>query len=341
MKPLSRAFALAAAICATAFSQSVSAQTLLRYSNWLPAGHPLRVQVMDPWAEDVAKATSGRVRIEPLPKVVGTVAGQFDVIRDGLADVALFVPSYQPGKFEVTELMELPFLADKAAIRSPASWRFFQKHLAQQDEYKGIHVLSLFTGPALQFYTAKKQVRTVDDLQGLKLRSPNQTVSQGLTLLGATPVLKPATEVYELVSGGVLDGGAMTVGDVQSFKLVSLMPKVSLVSGGFTATVIVLAINPAKWASLSKADQDAIAAVSGEKVARAVGVSYDAAEIESLEATRKAGGTVEQLSPAVVEAMKQRLAPIEQSVMEKARKRGVKDPAELMKALKAEIASGR
>ena len=288
----------------------------------------------------MAKATSGRVRIESLPKVVGTVPGQFDVVRDGLADVALFVPSYTPGKFEVTELMELPFLADKASVRSPASYRFFQKHLAQQDEYKGIHVLSLFTGPALQFYTAKKSIRSIEDLQGLKLRSPNPTVSQGLTLLGATPVLKPATEVYELVSSGVLDGGAMTIGDVQSFKLVSLMPKVSLVSGGFTSTVIVLAVNPAKWATLSKADQDAIAAVSGEKVARAVGTSYDAVELESLEATRKAGGTIEQLSPAVVEAMKQRMAPIEQSVHEKARKRGVKDPAELMKALKAEIAAG-
>ena len=50
MKPFTRALALAAAICGIAISQGVSAQTVLRYSNWLPAGHPLRTQVMDPWA---------------------------------------------------------------------------------------------------------------------------------------------------------------------------------------------------------------------------------------------------------------------------------------------------
>lgn len=341
MNPIRRTVAAA---CAGALlllaAQGAAAQTTLRYSNWLPVGHPLRTQVMEPWAQEVEKATQGRVRIDVAPKVVGTVPGQYDVIRDGLADVALFVPSYTAGKFELTEMMELPFLADKAVIRSPASFRFYQKHLAALDEYKGVRVLSLFTGPALHIYTAKRPIRSIDDLSGAKLRSPNAAVSQGLTLLNATPVLKPATEIYELVSGGVLDGAVTTISDVQSFKLTGLLSKAHVVSGGYTATVIVLGINPAKWATLFKADQDAVAAVSGEKLARAVGAAFDAAEADSLEATRKAGGTVETLAPALVAAMKERSAPLEKSTLDKARKHGVKDPAVLLDALKTEIAAG-
>ena len=329
-----------AALCAlvTGLALPAFGQTVLRYSNWLPAGHPLRTQVMDPWAEDVARATQGRVKVDASPKVIGTVAGQFDAVTDGLADVVLFVPSYSAGRFELTELMELPFLAEKAAVRSPATYRFYTEHMAKYDEYKGSVVLSVFTGPALHVSTAKRPIRSIEDFQGLKLRSPSPTSSQVITLLGGTPVLKPATEIYEMVSSGVLDGAVFTIPDALSFKLTSLLPHVYLTPGGLGATVIVLAINPAKWKTLGEADQKAIMSVSGEKVARAVGTSYDIVEAESLDATRKAGGTVETFNPAMVAAMKQRLAPIEQAAIDKARKKGVADPVALIAALRAEVA---
>lgn len=338
MKAFLRATLTAGAfVAAASWSPIASAQTVLRYSNWLPVGHPLRAQVMEPWSDEVAKVTQGRVKVEWAPKVVGTVAGQFDTIADGLADVALFVPSYTPGKFEITELMELPFLAEKASIRSPATHRFFTKHLAQFNEYKGILPLSVFTGPAQHIYTAKKPIKTVDDLQGVKLRSPSPTVSQAISLLGGVPVVKPATEIYEMVSGGLLDGAVFTVPDSLSFKLTTVVPKAHLVDGGFSATVIVLAMNPAKWQALSKADQDAIMSISGEKLALAVGTSYDKAEQESLDATRKSGGTVERLSPAVIAAMKQKTLPVEQATLQKAQKRGVPDPAAVVNALRADL----
>jgi len=338
MPSLRRLLSLMVGLLAVLQFQPAASQTVLRYSNWLPAGHPLRAQVMDPWAEDVAKATQGRVKVEVSPKVIGTVPGQFDAVTDGLADVALFVPSYTAGRFELTELMELPFLAEKAAVRSPATWRFFAEHMAKYDEYKGVVVLSAFTGPALHISTSKKSLRAVEDLQGVKLRSPSPTSSQAITLLGGTAVLKPATEIYEMVSGGVLDGAVFTIPDALSFKLTTLLPKVHLVPGGLGATVIVLAINPAKWKSLSDADQKAIMSVSGEKVARAVGASYDVVETESLEATRKANGSIETFGAPMLAAMKQKLAPIEQAAIDKARKKGVADPAALISALRAEVA---
>ena len=327
---------LAAALTLTA--SAAQAQTTLRYSNWLPLGHPLRAQVMEPWAEEVAKATQGRVKVEVSPKVIGTVAGQFDAIVDGLADVALFVPSYSAGRFELTELMELPFLADSAAVRSPVTYKFFAQNLAKFDEYKGVTVLSLFPGPAQHVSTAKRPIKTIEDFQGLKLRSPSPIASQTVTLLGGIPVLKPATEIYEMVSGGLLDGAVFTIPDALSFKLTNLLPRVSIVPGGLGATVIVLGVNPAKWKTIGEADQQAIMKVSGEKLAQAVGTAYDIAEKESLEATRKSGGTVETLSPALVAAMKQRVLPIEQGAIEKARKKGVADPAALIAILRSDLA---
>lgn len=75
----------------------------LRYSQWLPATYPLQAEIIDPWFEEIARVTEGRVTIVATPKVVGTVAGQYDVLVDGLADVALVVPGYTPGRFPLTE----------------------------------------------------------------------------------------------------------------------------------------------------------------------------------------------------------------------------------------------
>ena len=74
--------AIAAIACLTA-AASGGAQTVLKHSNWFPEGQVMRVKVIDPWKEEVAKVTNGRVRIETLPKVVGSVLGQFDVARLG------------------------------------------------------------------------------------------------------------------------------------------------------------------------------------------------------------------------------------------------------------------
>ena len=81
--------AAAAAVTLLSFGAN-AADITLRYSNWLPAGYHLTDQVMKPWMEDVERVTEGRVKVEILPKVVGTVPGQYDAAADGLADVTLF-----------------------------------------------------------------------------------------------------------------------------------------------------------------------------------------------------------------------------------------------------------
>ena len=83
--------------------QAWAQTTTLRYSRWLPEAYVLESQVMKPWIDEVAKATGGRVTIEVLPKMVGSVPSQYDVVADGLADLAMFVPGYSPGRFPLVE----------------------------------------------------------------------------------------------------------------------------------------------------------------------------------------------------------------------------------------------
>lgn len=117
----------------------------LRYSQWLPATYPLQAEIIDPWFEEIARVTEGRVTIVATPKVVGTVAGQYDVLVDGLADVALVVPGYTPGRFPLTEGLELPFLGDDPRVSMPVSYRTYETYLEPTGLFKEIVPLAVFT----------------------------------------------------------------------------------------------------------------------------------------------------------------------------------------------------
>lgn len=332
-----------AMVAATAglLSLPAASQTTMRYSNWLPEGYPVRTKILEPWFAEVTKATQGRVKIETTPKVVGTVPGQFDVIRDGLADIALIVPGYTPGRFELTEVFELPFLGDVAEARSPATWRIYEKELAKYNEFKGVRVLGVFTGTAAQVYTSKKEIRSLDDFKGVKLRSPQAATSQAITLLGGVPVAKPVPEIYELASGGVIDGGVIVAETIVGFKLQDVLKKVTLVPGGLANTALLVAMNEDKWNALSKEDQAAIQRISGESLAKLAGRVHDESERAAFETVTKSNATIIRLSAAETDALKTRLAPIEKGWAEKARKKGMTDPERVIDALRKEIASGK
>lgn len=316
-----------------------AAQTVLRYSNWLPVGYMVRAQILEPWMADVEKVTQGRVKVETTPKVVGTVAGQFDVVRDGLADLALIVPGYTPGRFELVEGLEMPFLGDVPEARSPATWRIWDKDLKRFDEFKGVQVLSVFTGNAAQFFTSKKELKTIDDFKGVKLRSPQPATTQAITLLGGVPVLKPVPEIYELASSGVIDGGVITPETIIGFKLDGVLKRMTYLPGGVANTVLLWAINPAKWATIAKADQEAILKVSGEAMAKLAGKAHGDAYRASLDQFTKAGNVVEKLSPAVVEQIKVRIKPVETEWVERAKKKGLANPEQMLTELRDDIAA--
>jgi len=335
-----RKLAIAAAVAATTLLATVGARadTVLRMSNWVPLGHPLYTDVLKPWTEDVARLTNGRVTVEIAPKVVGTVPTQFDVVRDGLADVVYIVAGYTPGRFPLVELGELPFITDDAQVGATAFYRFYEKYLAPLDVYKGVHTLSTFTTSAGQIYTVKKQIKTIDDLKGLKLRSPLASTMPTIEALGAVPVLKPVSELYEMLSTGVLDGTMSQKEQGNSYKLADVTQYLTLIPGGTYNSVMALLINQDKWDSIDKADQEAIMSVSGEAFAEKIGRAFDKGDQGGIEAMKKAGRTIETASPELVAAMKQALEPIEAQALEKARASGLADPAAALADYRADVA---
>lgn len=318
------------------FACAASAQVTLNVSAWVPPSHPLVAGMTMPLCQDMEKATSGRVKCNLLPKAVVAPPQTFDAVRDGLADLSFIVHGYTPGRFALTDAVELPFMADTSEVMSVAYQRLYDKVLAKHDEHKGVVTLAVFTHGPGQMYNTKRPITSLKDLDGLKIRVGGGMVNDITKALGAVPMLKPAPESYELLSSGVADGVFFPKESPFAFKLVPLIKYTTYVPGGLYNVSFAMIAHPGKWNQISKADRDAIAKVTGEPLARRCGQAWDAADARGEKAVRDAKIPIVTASPQFIAEIKAKTDPLEKAWIEKVKSKGA-DGAAILAALRNEI----
>src|SRR5262245_24183045 len=132
-----RAVIVAVLFGVIAAAQPALAQTTLTMSSWVSPQHHLTSVVLQGWASEVEKATSGRVKFQMLPKHPSAPPGTFDAVRDGLVDVSFVTASYTPARHPLPLLGELPGAGSTGEINSVAFSRIHWKYLQAANEYKG------------------------------------------------------------------------------------------------------------------------------------------------------------------------------------------------------------
>lgn len=332
-------YLLTASFAFAASAASVSAETVLRYSNWLPATHPMISEVFEPWVAEVERVTEGRVKIETLPKVVGTVPTQFEVVRDGLVDLALIVDGYSAGRFKMNSIVELPFLGDDPYAITIAYWRIYNKYLAEFEEYENAVPFAKASVGAMNLASGPGPIDSIEKFEGLKIRVPNATSSKIVADLGGAPVNKPVSEMYELISTGVVDGMISSLETIKTFKVSDSIDNLLLVPGGLSGTGISFIVNEDSLAALSDEDREAFWSVSGEIVSGNIGIMYRWLNEEGGQSVVDAGGKITEAPEALVEELRTRLSGVDQVWIDQAKEAGLENAEEVLAEFRAEIAT--
>ena len=97
MDSIRKLASLGAATVFVLCASTASAQTTLTMSSWVGPTHSLTRDVLTVWAQNVEKATQGRVKFQMLPKHPSSPPGTFDAVRDGLGDERGRVPGVSSG----------------------------------------------------------------------------------------------------------------------------------------------------------------------------------------------------------------------------------------------------
>ncbi len=218
----------------------------LSYANFPPAPTFPCVQ-MERWKKEVEKRTGGKVAVNTFPG--GTLLdakNMMDGVIAGQADIGCLSMAYQPGRFIVTNATALPVGFPNATVASLALLDLYNKY--KPKEFADVKVLTMFTSAPANIY-AKKPVRNLDDLKGLKLRASGG-VLQVLKTLGATPVGMPQSETPEALQKGVVLGAASSLETLMDFKYAELCRYVTIMNGPIYPFAVVM--NRSKWNSLPK-----------------------------------------------------------------------------------------
>lgn len=328
----------AAAIGLLAGASGASAQNVtIRHTTWLPHSHFTNTQIFPSWFAEIEKVTQGRVKVENLPKTVGTAQSAIDVVRDGLADISLVVTAYTPGRYPLTEMFELPGLGNDPGTMSVLVERTYRKHFMQVGEFKDVKLMAMTNVTPQQIFTRTKQVVTVDDLKGMKLRSPTKTTTSILNAVGAVPILKSSAEAFEMLSSGLIDGQLAQADTVIQSKSIDLMKFGTIYPGGLSNAVLIFPLNLATWNKISKADQAAIEAITTEKLAQKFGQGYTDFEIAGMKALRDAGYKIDNAKPELVAALQPAIKALEDDWFKRAKEKGIADPAAILAEFRAAV----
>jgi TRAP-type transport system periplasmic protein len=328
--------AVIAALALAALSQPGAAQTTLTMSSWVSPNHLLSKDVLAIWAQQVEKATNGRVKLQMLPKHPSAPPGTFDAVGDDLVDVSYVTASYTPARHVLPLIAELPGGGATSVINSVAYSRIHWKYLQQAGEYKGVKLLGVFTHGPGQMFNTKRPINKVEDLAGMKIRSGGGISEEMARALGASAFVKPAPESYELLSSGVADGTFFPLESIISFKLGSVIKYATLFPGGFYSSSFGFFMNEDKWNKLPKEDQDAIESVSGEPLARLAGKAWDATDATALEEMKRVGIQISEASPELIKGVQERAKVTEDKWVKDASAKGI-DGAKALAAFRDEV----
>lgn len=336
MRKVFKHLALTGALALTFGLAPASAQTVLTMSSWVGPNHPLTRDVLGGWAAAVEKATNGRVKLQMLAKHPVAAPGTFDGVRDGVMDVSYVTASYTPARHPLPLLAELPGSGGSAEVNSVAFSRIHWKHLHKAGEYKGVKLLGVFTHGPGQMFTVKKPVNSVADIAGMKIRSGGGISEASAKALGASPLVKPAPESYEILASGVADGTFFPAESIRSFNLDKVVKHATIFPGGFYSSAFGFFMNEDKWNKLPKQDQDAIMSVSGEALARLAGKAWDAADKGGMDALKAAGVNIQQASPAFIAEVRSRTEPLANTWIQSANAKGL-DGAKVLAEFREEL----
>lgn len=324
-----KSFVAAASLVVMAAAVPASAEeTVIRFSNWLPPTYPLTTDVFVPWAEKLEEETEGRVKVE-FVSGLGSPQSHFDLVRNGVADMAFSVHAYNADRFPLIMMVELPFLAPDSRSSSVAAWRTYEAFFADANEYRGVELISLWnTGPA-NIFTNETEISSLEDLRGLKVRVAGGIARDVAERLEMVPVFAPATEAYEMISRGVADGIFFPTESAYNFRLGPALGYGLKIPDGLYFSSQYLFMNPRTWDSLSEEDQAIVRRLGGEYLAAFAAEMWDQQDILG-ESEMGAGGT--QFTVAEGELMAriaEELAVFEQRWIEAAAERGVDGEAAL------------
>jgi TRAP-type C4-dicarboxylate transport system substrate-binding protein len=335
---LKRAFLLSLlAAVGLAIAHPAAAQTIeLKMSHYVAPNHGWTTDFMRAWIDEVNRKSGNKLKVEIFGagSAYGAAPRQYDQVVNGIVDIANGLRAIPAGRFPKTSIIEMPFLVNSADAATRTLWAMYPKYFA--DEYKDVKVLVLHAHNGALIHTRSKPITTMEDLKGMRIRSPGGAVNEFLKALGGEPVGMPPTEIYENLQKGVIEGVATTWDLVNSAKLAEVT-KYHLDANLYVVSFYFV-MNKQRYEGLPADVRKAIDETSGDWLVDRFGAWWDKWDESGREAAKARGNVTNKLTKEERARWEKQAQPAVEAWLGKMEKEGAPNARELYAEAKRLVA---
>lgn len=267
------AFALSAAVPA-------NAQVELIYNAYLPPFNETRQIGIRDFSRAIEAESGGSIRIVIPDSSLAPPNRQYEMIRDGIADMAVVNMDNVSQLVTLNQIGELPGMAPTSEAGSIALWETYQRYFEPIGQFRGVRVLSTHVLPGRQLLSVTPTPHnSVESLRGARVWATSRPLISATEGLGAVPITTNFGELQEFVMRGNLDAVIITPGSADGAGILDRVTHYTQVPGGLGSIAFAIMISDEAWARLDAEQQSAVLRAA-EGLPRRLGSANDASERE-------------------------------------------------------------
>jgi tripartite ATP-independent transporter DctP family solute receptor len=298
----------AAAVAAFGLAQAQVQDRTFKLGLQNPKGHPLE-QGATKFAEIVAAKSGGKLKVNVFPG--GTLGGDqqtVSALQGGTVEITVLNSGILASQVKDFSVFDFPFMfANAREADAVVDGPFGQKLHARLAD-KGIVGLAYWELGFRNLTNSRKPINTVDDIAGLKLRViPNAINVDWVRALGANPTPLAFPELYAALEQRAVDGQENPLSVINANKFFEVQKHLALTNHQYNPQSFIF--SKRVWDTLSADEKKIVADAAVEAGAFQRQVNREAAAGQ-LDALRKAGMQVTELSPAELAKFRARMAPV-------------------------------
>jgi len=244
-------------------------KVVIKVGNNQADSHPWNVAIAE-LKSLAAKYSNGRIEIVNYPNAsLGNEPELLENVKLGTLDMAIVDPTVGTTFCKELELFSLPFL-----FRDYEHWqKVFDGEIGKQyasliEGKTGMKIMGIWGGSTRNVIATKKQVKSIDDLQGFKLRlAPSDLKFKVWKAVGALPVTIAFGETYSALASGLCDGMENEMPSILAAKFYEPAPNFTLTQ--HEITVRPMFMNAKKFNSLAPELQAALQKAMDETTVKA------------------------------------------------------------------------
>ena len=278
--------------------------------------------------DNLERMSNGKIKVSTTwSQSVHSVREGRKAVRTGLSDQAPCFSLYTARDYNVVGGLGLPFLFNNSHEAVATAEHLYPQYLKDEFERYRVKIMrEAHTGP-YHLYNSKP-VRTLEDVQGMKIRAGGGTHAAIIGALGATQVSMPGASAYTAMQRGTIDAIHFNDAAALTFKLHEVSKYRT--ENGFNVLTIEYCMS-ADWFDDLPADLQVVVNNWGRQMAIAEAAGfYDYGGIVNVATMEEQGLESITMPPAELDKWRAAVADVEATWVADAEKKGV--PAKAMMA---------